>query len=380
MGYLKIDNITKYYGKQKILDDVSLSLDKGKVLSIIGSSGSGKTTLLRCINLLEIPTNGTINIDEDNIFNSLNKYKDSELRKKRLRFGLVFQGFNLFPQYDCLTNITLPLSLREEENRKSGLPYKTKEEILDYAYELLDRVELKEKAKSYPCELSGGQAQRVAISRAIALNPDILCFDEPTSALDPLLTNEVLKVISEIKKTLNKTMIIVTHEMRLAREVSSKVLYIDEGIVFEEGSPEKIFDNPEKKKTRDFIYRISVWNWDSTVRDMDTFKLLSSLEAFCQKQFMDESHFKSCRLLIEEFVSGFVNRKYPDDRVKIAMNLGENDDPMSVEIDISELTGKEKIVNALKKPDKNDLSAKIISSKLYGVPEVNDSKIIWELK
>jgi polar amino acid transport system ATP-binding protein len=253
MSYLEINNITKYYGKQKILDDVSLSLDQGKVLSIIGSSGSGKTTLLRCINLLELPTKGTINIDKDNIFNSVNKYKDSELRKKRLRFGLVFQGFNLFPQYNCLTNITLPLSLREEENRKNGLPYKTKEEITNYAYDLLDRVGLKEKAKSYPCELSGGQAQRVAISRAIALNPDILCFDEPTSALDPLLTNEVLKVISEIKKTLNKTMIIVTHEMEFAYSISDEVIFMDDGKIIERGTPEEIFKSPKTSLLKQFL-------------------------------------------------------------------------------------------------------------------------------
>ncbi|MCR5623909.1 MAG: amino acid ABC transporter ATP-binding protein [Lachnospiraceae bacterium] len=362
---IQVKNLKKQFGKEFPLKDINFTVEEGDVISIIGPSGTGKSTLLRCMNRLETSDGGQIIFHDKDICDPA-----TDLNQLRRKMGMVFQSFYLFPHMTVLENIVTP---------QTDILNISREEACDVAMKELENVGLAGKALNYPKELSGGQKQRVAIARALAMKPEVMLFDEPTSALDPTMVSEVLAVIRNLARS-GLTMLIVTHEMRLAREVSSKVLYIDEGIVFEEGSPEKIFDNPEKKKTRDFIYRISVWNWDSTVRDMDTFKLLSSLEAFCQKQFMDESHFKSCRLLIEEFVSGFVNRKYPDDRVKIAMNLGENDDPMSVEIDISELTGKEKIVNALKKPDKNDLSAKIISSKLYGVPEVNDSKIIWELK
>ena len=245
MSVLEIKDIKKSFGKTEVLKGISFSLNKGEVLSIIGSSGSGKTTLLRCLNFLEFADSGTIAVNGETIFDgsSVKRLSDSEIRKNRLHFGLVFQSFNLFPQYNVLKNVMLAPSLL-----KRGTP----EEIESKARALIDRVGLSEKIGNYPCELSGGQQQRVAIARALALEPDILCFDEPTSALDPSLTGEVLKVIKGLKST-DSTMIVVTHEMDFARNVSDKVIFMSDGIIEEMGTPEEIFENPRSEKTRAFI-------------------------------------------------------------------------------------------------------------------------------
>lgn len=245
MPVLEIDNIRKSFGKTEVLKGISFSLNKGEVLSIIGSSGSGKTTLLRCLNFLEFADSGTISVNGETIFDgeSANKLTDSEIRKNRLHFGLVFQSFNLFPQYSVLKNVMLAPTL---------LNRGTAEEIETKAHALIDRVGLTEKIANYPCELSGGQQQRVAIARALALEPDILCFDEPTSALDPELTGEVLKVIKGLKNT-DSTMIVVTHEMEFAKNVSDKVLFMADGVVEEYGTPAEVFGNPKSEKTRSFL-------------------------------------------------------------------------------------------------------------------------------
>ena len=245
MPVLEIKNIKKSFGKTEVLKGISFSLNKGEVLSIIGSSGSGKTTLLRCLNFLEFADSGTISVNGETIFDGENakKLSDSEIRKNRLHFGLVFQSFNLFPQYSVLKNVMLAPTLL---NR--GTP----EEIETKARALIDRVGLTEKIANYPCELSGGQQQRVAIARALALEPDILCFDEPTSALDPELTGEVLKVIKGLKNT-DSTMIVVTHEMEFAKNVSDKVLFMADGVIEEYGTPQEVFDNPKSKKTKSFL-------------------------------------------------------------------------------------------------------------------------------
>lgn len=254
MAYLEVNDLYKNYSKAEILKGISFSLEEGEVLSIIGSSGSGKTTALRCLNFLEIADKGEIKINNDVIFDGNNKkINEKELRKNRLRLGLVFQSFNLFPQYNVFDNIKLPLSLRENEKKKRKENYKTGEEIDNIVKDLLNKVGLSDKYLSYPCELSGGQMQRVAIARAVALDPDILCFDEPTSALDPLLTVEVLNVINEIKRTLKKTMIIVTHEMEFAKRISDKVIFMDEGRIIEKGSAEEIFDNPKNELLKQFL-------------------------------------------------------------------------------------------------------------------------------
>ena len=245
MALLEVKNIQKNFGKTEVLKEISFSLEKGEVLAIIGSSGSGKTTLLRCLNFLETPDKGTISVGGKLLIDGSDKttLKDEEIRENRLHFGLVFQNFNLFPQYNVLENITLAPTLL-----KKG----TADEIKANALKLIDQVGLSEKIKSYPCELSGGQQQRVAIARALALDPEILCFDEPTSALDPELTGEVLRVIKGLKNE-NSTMIVVTHEMEFAKNVADKVMFMADGIIEEIGTPEQIFENPQSEKTKAFL-------------------------------------------------------------------------------------------------------------------------------
>ena len=244
MSVLEVKNIKKCFGRNHVLRGIDFTLDKGEVLSIIGSSGSGKTTLLRCLNSLEFADEGQIIVNGETIFDaSINKRpSEAELRQKRLHFGLVFQNFNLFPQYTVLDNVTLAPRLLNKG---------TKEEIEQDALSLIDSVGLLEKRNSYPCELSGGQQQRVAIARALAMKPNILCFDEPTSALDPELTGEVLKVIRKLAEK-RMTMIIVTHEMTFAHEVSDKIIFMDGGVIAEQGGPE-ILDQPRSDRLRAFL-------------------------------------------------------------------------------------------------------------------------------
>ena len=239
MAVLEVKNLKKHFGSTDVLKGVSFSLEKGQVLAIIGSSGSGKTTLLRCLNFLETPDEGEILVDGQ----VLTRDTDEQLRNSRLHFGLVFQNFNLFPQYTALENITLAPKLL-----KQGTP----DEIQCKALTLLEQVGLSQKAGNYPHQLSGGQQQRLAIARALALNPQILCFDEPTSALDPELTGEVLRVIRSLKDQ-DHTMIVVTHEMGFAKSVADVVIYMAEGVIEEMGTPEQIFENPQSPKTRAFV-------------------------------------------------------------------------------------------------------------------------------
>ena len=241
MAVLEVKNIKKGFGATDVLKDVSFSLERGQVLAIIGSSGSGKTTLLRCLNFLETPDEGDIIVDGKVLTGS--HLTDEQIRENRLHFGLVFQNFNLFPQYTVLENITLAPSLL-----KKG----TAEEIRNKALALLDQVGLAQKKDAYPYQLSGGQQQRVAIARALALNPQVLCFDEPTSALDPELTGEVLRVIRGLKSADN-TMIVVTHEMDFARSVADVVIYMADGVIEEMGTPEAVIEHPSSEKTRAFL-------------------------------------------------------------------------------------------------------------------------------
>lgn len=265
MSLLNVENIRKSYGKTEVLKDISFSLKKGEVLAIIGSSGSGKTTLLRCLNFLETPGNGKISVNDKVLFdsNDSSAKSDSEIRKRRLHFGLVFQSFNLFPQYTVIENIMLAPKLAAKEQIKQtgeymgAKSYKEAHEIIkSNAKSLLERVGLSEKSESYPCNLSGGQQQRVAIARALALNPDVLCFDEPTSALDPELTGEVLNVIRSLK-TSDSTMIVVTHEIEFARDVADKIIFMADGVIAEEGTPEQVINNPQNPKTQAFLSRFN---------------------------------------------------------------------------------------------------------------------------
>ncbi len=280
MAFFEIKNIYKNFGNVEVLKGIDVTLEKGQVLSIIGSSGSGKTTLLRCINFLETPDVGEMYLDGECLLSADGKKrnieKDKILRDKRLNFGLVFQSFNLFPQYNVLKNVTLAPSLllkekvseyeRQLKLEKTFTRKQIKENVKYYkntakteigvlGMQLVDKVGLSEKVTAYPCELSGGQQQRVAIARALALNPKVLCFDEPTSALDPELTGEVLKVIRALKED-GWTMIIVTHEMSFAKNVSDKVVFMADGVVEEVGTPTEVFDNPKSEKLQQFLSNI----------------------------------------------------------------------------------------------------------------------------
>lgn len=257
MSILEVEHIYKSFHHTEVLKDISFSLEKGQAVSVIGSSGSGKTTLLRCLNFLETPDKGIIRVNDEILFDAEDPETklESAIRKKRLHFGLVFQSFNLFPQYTALENVMLAKELLAKEQPD----YKTRkkeihEEIRELAEALLVQMGLDNRKDNYPHQLSGGQCQRVAIARALALSPDILCFDEPTSALDPELTGEVLRVIRELADN-NTTMVIVTHEMAFAKDVADHVIFMDDGNIIEQGSPAQVFENPAEERTRQFLSR-----------------------------------------------------------------------------------------------------------------------------
>ena len=257
MPILEIENLQKSFDGQKVLRGISLSLEKGDVVALIGPSGNGKTTLLRCINFLETPDGGSITVNGEKIFDAAKaaRQSEAEIRKKRLHFGMVFQNFNLFPQYTALQNVALAKELLEKERAGKSLSAREiKAGAEKEARALLAQVGLSDKADYYPHQLSGGQQQRVAIARALALRPDILCFDEPTSALDPELTGEVLRVIKSLADG-STTMIIVTHEMAFARDVADQVIFMDGGFIVEQGDPREVIDHPKEERTRQFLSR-----------------------------------------------------------------------------------------------------------------------------
>ena len=255
MSILEVKNMHKSFGDTEVLKGVGFSMEQGEVISILGSSGSGKTTLLRCINFLETADMGQIIVDGRTVFDAseTKKKRASQIREAQLNFGMVFQQFNLFPQYSVIENITLAPKLLAKERPDFR---QQKKEIFDEinanALDLIERVGLSDKINNYPCELSGGQQQRVSIARALALKPKILLFDEPTSALDPELTGEILKVIRSLAEQ-NMTMIIVTHEIGFARNVSDRIIFMDKGVVAEDGTPEEVIDNPKHERTKEFL-------------------------------------------------------------------------------------------------------------------------------
>ena len=251
MTILDIQHIEKHFGDTEVLKNISFSLDEGQAMAIIGSSGSGKTTLLRCLNFLETPDSGVISVRGKVIFDAADPatQRENEVREKRLHFGLVFQNFNLFPQYTALENVTLAVKLRQPDKSRWAA-------IDEQGMELLGRMGLADRASHYPHQLSGGQQQRVAIARALALKPDVLCFDEPTSALDPELTGEVLRVIRGLAEQ-RTTMIIVTHEMAFARDVADEVLFMDGGVIVERGPARQVIEHPQEERTKQFLSRYS---------------------------------------------------------------------------------------------------------------------------
>ena len=255
MAILEVKNLCKSFGKTNVLNGINFSMEEGSILGILGSSGSGKTTILRCINFLETADKGQIYVNGDLIFDGddAKKLNASQIRERQLNFGLVFQSFNLFPQYTALENVMLaPKELAKEREDYKKNKAQIIAQIRSEAIELLTRVGLENKLNNYPCELSGGQQQRVSIARALALKPKILFFDEPTSALDPELTGEILRVIKSLAQK-KMTMVIVTHEIEFARNVADEIIFMNDGVILEKGTPQEVIDNPKNQRTKEFL-------------------------------------------------------------------------------------------------------------------------------
>src|SRR5665647_781127 len=284
---ITVEHLSKKFDDFVVLKDISIEIKKGEVIAIIGPSGTGKSTFLRCLNLLDRPNSGSIFIDGVNILDA-----KADVPKVRQKMNMVFQSFNLFSHLSVLENLTIgPIKLR-------GLGTQEAEQK---ALELLKLVGLGEKANNYPDELSGGQKQRVAIARCLAMDPEIILFDEPTSALDPTMVSEVLSVIRRLAKE-GMTMVIVTHEMDFARDVSNRVLYMDEGLIYEEGTPQQVFENPQKEKTKAFINRIRSFNYQISSPDYDLYAMNAEIEAFCEKQILPRKTRNNVLLLVEELL------------------------------------------------------------------------------
>ena len=318
---IKVENLSKKFGSLTVLADINCEIQKGEVISIIGPSGTGKSTFLRCLNLLENPTGGRIFIDGIDLLD-----KHTDVPKMRQRMGMVFQSFNLFAHLTVLENLSIgPIKLL----------HKSKKEAEQKAHELLKMVGLAEKAHSFDDELSGGQKQRVAIARCLAMEPEIILFDEPTSALDPTMVSEVLAVIRRLAKE-GMTMAIVTHEMDFARDVSNRVFYMDEGIIYEEGSPEQIFENPLKDKTKAFIHRIRSFVWKINSADYDSYKMNGEIEHFCEKHILTKKMTNNAMLILEELIQ---IHNYGREKIDIDITLSYSEKLDSLEI-IFENSGK----------------------------------------
>jgi polar amino acid transport system ATP-binding protein len=284
---IQVEHLSKKFDELTVLKDISITIKKGEVISIIGPSGTGKSTFLRCLNLLDRPSGGSINVGGVDILDA-----KADVPKIRQKMNMVFQSFNLFSHLSVLENLTIaPIKLRGMSKQDAEMK----------SLELLRMVGLGEKADSYPDELSGGQKQRVAVARCLAMEPEIILFDEPTSALDPTMVSEVLAVIRRLTKE-GMTMLIVTHEMDFARDVSSRVLYMDEGLIYEEGTPQQIFENPQKEKTRAFINRIRSLNYRISSPDYDLYAMNAEIEVFCEKQILPRKTRHNLLLLVEELL------------------------------------------------------------------------------
>ena len=290
---IRIEHLTKEYSDVTPLKDVNVEIHDGDIISLIGPSGTGKSTFLRCINLLERPTSGHIWIDDQEI-----TAKDCDINKIRQKMGMVFQSFNLFDHLTVIENIMFsPMALK-------GI---SKQEAYDKGIKLLKMVGLAEKVFAYPSDLSGGQKQRIAIARTLAMDPDIIMFDEPTSALDPTMVGEVEAVIRELAKT-GKTMIIVTHEMNFARSISNRVFYMDEGGIYEDGTPEEIFEHPVREKTRRFVQKLKVLSLSITSRNYDFFNMATQIELYCNKNQIPPVLANRILLVFEELTQLLVSQ------------------------------------------------------------------------
>lgn len=343
---IRVEQLHKQYGALKVLSGLDATIEKGEVISIIGPSGVGKSTFLRCLNLLDYPTSGKIFIDGENILD-----KNVNIPRLRQKMGMVFQSFNLFEHLTVMGNLCIG---------QVKLLGKTKTEAENRGQELLQMVGLGEKADAYPTQLSGGQKQRVAIARCLSMNPKIILFDEPTSALDPTMVSEVLAVIRSLAKQ-GMTMAIVTHEMNFARDVSSRIFYMDEGIVYEEGTPKQLFDNPQKEKTRKFINRIRNFHYHISSYVYDLYALQAEAEVFCRKHFFEEKTLHNILLLIEEFLQIIPLGKGAD----ILLNYSEKTGEITFDVELPVTT--ESILEGSSASD--SLSLSIINGLTYGLQE-----------
>jgi polar amino acid transport system ATP-binding protein len=339
---IRIEHLEKRYGSLTVLRDVSVTIGKGEVISIIGPSGTGKSTLLRCLNLLESPTGGKIFIDEIDILD-----KKADIPKIRQKMGMVFQSFNLFNHLTVVENLTIG---------PTRLLGKGKEEAGRKAMELLKMVGLAEKAHSFADELSGGQKQRVAIARCLSMDPEIILFDEPTSALDPTMVSEVLAVIRRLARE-GMTMAIVTHEMDFARDVSNRVFYMDEGLIYEDGPPAQIFESPRKEKTRAFINRVRSFNYHIDSPDFDLYAMNAEIEHFCEKHVFSRPLVHDILLIVEELL---IVHQSQSDKIDVDLRVAFSEKHGTVEMTF-EYAGEEG--NLLDKAGPDDLGAVIIRNK-----------------
>ena len=332
MSLIEIRNLKKEYQDSVPLKCVNADIEEGEVISIIGPSGTGKSTLLRCINRLETPTEGSIIVDGIDVC-----AKDTDLAEVRKKMGMVFQSFNLFPHKMVVENVMMP---------QQDILGVSAQEAYAEAMKQLERVGLKGRERHYPDELSGGQKQRVAIARALAMHPKIILFDEPTSALDPAMVSEVLSVIRDLAHT-GLTMLIVTHEMRLAKLISDRIFFMSGGGIYEEGTPRDIFEHPKKEETRSFIFRVKSWEYKLSNENQDIYEMFGSLEKFCNDQFMSKKAAMNCQLAVEELA---VSRIIPaldgvkKGSVRLIIESGEGGEDRNLTIDASDFPGGAKVL------------------------------------
>ncbi len=358
---IRAEKLEKKFGDVTVLKEINVEINKGEIISIIGPSGTGKSTFLRCLNLLEKPTGGKIYIDEQDILD-----KQTNVPKLRQKMGMVFQSFNLFSHLTVLENLTIG---------QIKLLKRGREEAEAKAKELLKMVGLSEKAYSFADELSGGQKQRVAIARCLSMDPEIILFDEPTSALDPTMVSEVLAVIRRLAKE-GMTMAIVTHEMDFARDVSNRVFYMDEGLIYEDGPPEQIFINPQKEKTKAFIHRIRSFNYHIGKPDYDLYAMNAEIERFCEKHVLPKNMIYNILLITEEFLSVYMPAASKPD-LNIVISYSEKQDSVEIAFDYSGYEG-----NILDAPVEDDLGITIIKNLSASVeyrPEAARSRLLMSL-
>ncbi len=370
MSLIEIRHLKKEYPQSTPLKDVTADIGEGEVVSIIGPSGSGKSTLLRCINRLDTPTSGQILVDGIDVCDPA-----ADLTAARRKMGMVFQSFNLFPHLLAVENIMLPLQ------KLQNMPAK---EAYEEAVFQLNRVGLAGREKRYPEEMSGGQKQRLAIARALAMHPKIMLFDEPTSSLDPSMVSEVVTVIRELAES-GQTMLIVTHEMLLARDVSSRVLFLTDGVVYEDGTPDQIFRHPTREKTRDFIFRIRSWEYEFSHSSLDMYEMLGTLEHFCARQFMQRRAAGDCQLAIEELVSTVLQpalereldrNKGEQPQVRLYLNAGEEGREMTLMVDVSELPEGTAVLDL----EDDDLAVAILKRRITRLPDTEQGIAAFRIR